>query len=341
VNVSNQLRTLLAISCGETGAADLLATIVLPGALAANDTAATTVPRATLATALCFTLFDRLLREVPDAARYVAAVRGKGRRVTFDHGALRTVCGTRMGSLPPGETALTRVLEPLGYVRAGIYPLERLRMTGRAYAHQDDTAGIPQFFVSEIHPERFSDAAQAACDAIFGTSHDPLPSWAKEALGKLAADRALPFGAAADLLPALVGCFDRQHAVPRLADYRTLLAESAEFAWIATEGNRFNHATDRVDDLDALVAELRAESYPMKDAIEISQAGSVRQTAFRAALVQREFRDETGAIVRVEVPGSFYEFIARDRIRENGVEQLDLRFDAANAQGIFKMTSAA
>ena len=41
----------------------------------------------------------------------------------------------------------------------------------------------------------------------------------------------------------------------------------------------------------------------------------------------------------LEVPGSFYEFIQREQ--EPGSPWLDLRFDAANATGIFKMTSAA
>jgi hypothetical protein len=43
--------------------------------------------------------------------------------------------------------------------------------------------------------------------------------------------------------------------------------------------------------------------------------------------------------VTLAVPGSFHEFISRDRhVDEAGVERLDLRFDSSNAQGIFKMT---
>jgi hypothetical protein len=43
------------------------------------------------------------------------------------------------------------------------------------------------------------------------------------------------------------------------------------------------------------------------------------------------------------VPGSFYEFIQRERLRDlvTGVPRLDLAFDSGNAQGIFKMTAAA
>jgi hypothetical protein len=114
-------------------------------------------------------------------------------------------------------------------------------------------------------------------------------------------------------------------------------------AWIATEGNAFNHATDRVPSLDALVAEQRRSGRPLKDTIETSRSGRVRQTAFRADRVEREFIDSDGTIVRRSVPGSFYEFIQRERMHDpvTGVSQLDLAFDSGNAQGIFKMTAAA
>ena len=114
-------------------------------------------------------------------------------------------------------------------------------------------------------------------------------------------------------------------------------------AWIATEGNAFNHATDRVRSLDAVVAEQRRLGRPLKDRIELSRAGRVRQTAFRADPVERELIDTTGIVIRRQVPGSFFEFIQRERIEDQvtGVSRLDLAFDTGNAQGIFKMTAAA
>ena len=130
------------------------------------------------------------------------------------------------------------------------------------------------------------------------------------------------------------------HDTPQLADYRLLLAESEEAAWIATEGSVFNHATDRVADVSVTANTQRALGRPIKDVVEISATGSVRQTAFRADPVVRAFRSEDG-LVEMTVPGSFYEFISRDLIeRPEGDASLDLRFDSSNAQGIFKMTRA-
>lgn len=296
------------------------------------------VPRAVVAQAMNMALFEDLLARVPDGASYVADRLAEAAPIVFDHGALRTVLGPKTGALPAGQAAFTRILEPLGYRMAGLYPLDRLGMTGRAYAHRDLPEAIAQFFVSELHPERFSPAFQAAVDRVVGNSKDPLDDAAKRRLARLAADGRLPFDEAAALVPALIACFDRQHGVPALADYQVLKAESAEMAWISTEGNAFNHATDRVADVEAVAAAQKALGRPTKDRVEVSASGRVRQTALRAVQVERPFRDADGRIVMHMVPGSFYEFISRDPLPEGG---LDLGFDSANAQGIFKMTAAA
>jgi hypothetical protein len=299
--------------------------------------------RAVIAQALNLLLFRDLLARVPTGARYVAECVSAGRQVVFDHGALRTVALGGMGQLPAGEAAVTRVLLPLGYKMGAVYPLDRLGMTGRSYTHSDFPEELPQFFVSELHPERFSPGFERAVARVTASSRDPLTESAKSALRELSDRNRLPFNQAATLLPTLLACFQRQHVNPAWSDYEILLAESAEMAWIATEGNVFNHATDRVPSLDALVAGQRRLGRPLKDTIETSRSGRVRQTAFRADPVERSFVDTNGLALRRTVPGSFYEFIQRDRLRDpvTGGSRLDLAFDSSNAQGIFKMTAAA
>jgi hypothetical protein len=257
-----------------------------------------------------------------------------------DHGAVRTVALEGMGKLPAGQEAITRILRPLGYALNGVYPLERLKMTGRSHAQADYPEDIAQFFLSEIHPERFSAEFQAAVQRVTSTSKDPLTPEAKSLLEKLESTGSLSIDESTKLLPVLVACFARQHAEPALADYEILLAESPEMAWISTEGNAFNHATDRVADVDQLAAEQKALGQPMKAAVETSQSGRVRQTAYLAARVQRKFRTPDGALIEKEVPGSFYEFITRLPLpAEDGEKKLDLSFDSSNAQAIFKMTA--
>jgi hypothetical protein len=242
------------------------------------------------------------------------------------------------GRLPGGRAAFARLLEPLGYTRTETYDLDRLSMTGHAYTHRDAPEAIPQYFVSELHVDRFDADFRAAVERVVGTSRDPLSSGARDTLARLAEDGALPHESALRLLPELAACFDRQHAPPRLADYRRLLEHSAEMAWIATEGNAFNHATDRVDDVFAVAEEQRRLGRPVKDAVEVSASGRVLQTAFRATTVERPFVDDAGQVVLMRVPGSFHEFITRRRADDG---RLDLAFDASNAQGIFGMTDAS
>jgi Domain of unknown function (DUF1338) len=333
------LHTLLGAACADR----LFQVLVVPAPLL--EEAGDRISRAGIAQALNMMLFEDLLERVPDARRYAEDRLRAGSTILHDHGAVRTVARTGMGSLPAGEEAITRILRPLGYARNGVYPLERLKMTGRSYAQAEYPEELAQFFISELHPERFSAEFQAAVDHVTASSVDPLATpndRAKSLLVQLETDRSLTLDEAAELLPILASCFRRQHDEPALADYEMLLRESPEMAWIATEGNAFNHATDRVPDVDQLAAEQKQLGRAMKATVETSQSGRVRQTAFLAARVERGFRDEDGTRITREVPGSFYEFITRLPLpAEEGKTALDLSFDSSNAQAIFKMTANA
>lgn len=298
--------------------------------------------RAMISLGLNVALFGDLLERVPTGRAYVDDCLASGRRVVFDHGALRTVAWEGMGSLPAGQEAITRVLLPLGYKMSAVYPLDRLGMTGRSYTHEDHPEDLPQFFVSELHPERFSPEFQSAVQGVTTSSVDCLTSADLQSLDMLQRHGQLDTRRAGLLIRSLLGCFRRQHATPTWRDYQTLLAESPEMAWISTEGNAFNHATDRVSSIDALVEEQRRTGRALKPTIESSRSGRVRQTAFRADSVVREFVQDDGSLVQHAVPGSFYEFIQRDFVYDpvTGSRRLDLAFDSNNAQGIFKMTAA-
>lgn len=342
MNNATHLWRLIRAIAGDRTASEILDTLQIERPLLVESSGEVT--RGVFAMALNALLFNDLLARVPTGAAYVADRRRAHQRITFDHGALRTIRFAQgpTGKLPAGIASFTRILEPLGYAQAGLYPLDKLRMTGHSLAHREFPTALPQFFVSELHVDRFSADFQAAAARVFGTSHDPLTSVAHAALDAFAEHGRCDFDAAAGGLREIVGAFRRCHETPSLLDYRTLLAESAEAAWMATEGCAFNHATDRVPDVNVTACEQRALSRPIKATVEVSTSGSVRQTAFKADPVLRTFRTEDGGTTTLTVPGSFYEFISRDMIvGPDGTRQLDLRFDSMNAQGIFKMTAAA
>lgn len=319
---------------GDAAGRDTLKLLELDAALL--DERAGPVSRAAFAMAMNVALFHDLMQRVPSGAAYVADMMASGRRILFDHGALRTIrfTGGPTGALPAGEEAFARIFLPLGYEMAAVYPLDRLRMTGRAYRHRDFPETIPQFFLSELHVDRFDEEFQAVAVRVFGGSRDPLSADAVTVLDRYAAGEPVSLEKAMAALPSILAAFDRQHEPPAWDDYQLLLSRSNEAAWIATEGNAFNHATDRVPDVAALAERLKREDRPMKDRLEISATGRVRQTAFRADKVERPFADGTMRMVS----GSFFEFISRDQ--DPQTERLDLAFDTGNATGIFAMTGA-
>ncbi|MDQ6616300.1 MAG: DUF1338 family protein [Actinomycetota bacterium] len=294
------------------------------------------VPRAVLAQALAVVLLNDLMGRVPSAAAYLEERRGRGEKVFLDHGAVRTVAGVSCGALPPGQESVTRVLAALGYEHRFTYDLARLGMTGRSWCHLDLPAAIPQYFVSELHADRFSPSFQDAAARVLGSSRDPLDASARSRLAALRSHSGLGDDDARALLPVLVACFARHHGPPALSDYQSLLAESEEMAWIATEGTAFNHATDRVDDVEAVAAAEREAGRPIKDTVEVSGSGRIRQTAHRAPLVTRWFGLSGVDSVSLQVPGSFFELITRLPVPDGSGP--DLAFDAANAQQIFSMT---
>src|ERR1700733_12451256 len=177
------LAALLAVALPESNVAGLVRLMNLPSVMA--KTTPGVVTRAELAQAMNMALFAGLLERVPTGRAYTDDLQHTNTRVQFDHGAL-----------PPGEAAFTRILKPLGFVLNGTYPLERIRMTGRSYMHLDAPDEIAQYFVSELHPERFSPEFQQAVTNVIGESVDPLTPQAVASLAELERDHSLPLTAA-------------------------------------------------------------------------------------------------------------------------------------------------
>ncbi|MGA2188860.1 MAG: DUF1338 family protein [Steroidobacteraceae bacterium] len=335
------LSKLLRSLAGDTGADDILATLQIDRTFLVESAGA--VSRAVFSMALNAILFHELLNRVPTGAAYVADRRRQRERIVFDHGALRTIrLGSRpTGALPAGAASFLRILEPLGYHVSGTYAFDARRMTGRGLTHREYPETLPQFFVSELHVERFSKEFQAAAERVFGASRDPLTISAHAALGEFAEHGRCEMKLAVPALKEIVGAFGRWHRTPALADYRVLLAESPEGAWIATEGSAFSHATERVSDVAMTACAQRSLGRPVRDTIETSASGSVRQTAFRPDPVKRSFRAEDGSDIEVTVAGSYYEFISRDVVPgSDGRRRMDLRFGNNATQGILKKTAA-
>jgi hypothetical protein len=336
----SHLSQLIRLIAGDKAADDMLNTLQIERTFLLESAGA--VSRGVFAMALNAVLFHDLLTRVPMAAAYVAERRRQGARIIFDHSALRTIrFASSTAAVPVGVECFGRILRPLGYHLAGTYPLDGLRMTGHGFAHREFPETLPQLFVSELQVERFSAEFQAAAERVFGNIRDPLTTASKAALAAFSGQGRCEMKLAAPALREIAAAFGRWREIPSLADYRTLLAESPEGAWLATEGSALNHAADRVQDVAMTACAQRSLGRPMRQTIEASASGTVRQTAFKPDPVRRTFRAEDGSEVEMTVPGSFYEFISRDLVAgSDGKQHLDLRFYHGSAQGTFKMTAS-
>jgi hypothetical protein len=216
-NTNSSLHKTLSQVIGAERAERLFQVLTIPQGIL--DESGDTISRAGIAQALNMLLFEDLLKRVPDAKAYADDCLREGRKVMHDHGAVRTVALFGMGEIPAGEAAITRILRPLGYGLNGTYPLERLKMTGRSHAQAEYPEELAQFFISELHVDRFSPDFRAAVARITSTSRDPLSPEAKSLLAELDENRSLPIDKAAKLLPSLAKVFERQHDEPTVADY--------------------------------------------------------------------------------------------------------------------------
>jgi hypothetical protein len=325
---------------GDKAAEDMLATLQIDRTFLLESLGA--VSRGVFAMALNTVLFHELLSRSPTAAAYVADRRRQRERITFDHGALRTIrFGARAtGALPPGVESFARLLQPLGYGVTGVYPLDELCMTGHGFTQREFPECLPQFFVSELRVDRFSKEFQAAAARVFGTSRDPLTAVGRTALAEFGEQGRCEMKLAVPALREIVAAFGRRHDTPALADYHTLLAESAECAWIATEGSALNHVTDRVADVAMTACAQRSLGRPVNAVIEKSATGSVSQTAFKPDPVRRPFRSADGSEVELTVSGSFYQFISRGLVTgSDGKRRLDLRFDTGTPKAVLRMAA--
>lgn len=333
VSTRTGLQALLSPCLGETRTGDLLRLFALPDIPRGPNGR---VSQELLALGLGALLFEQVMEGVPMGRAYAMERARSGAPLVFDHGGVRTVA-TSCSALPSGVESIGRILRCLGYCIVETYPLPALGMTGFAFRSRTAGEQLPQFFVSELYPDRFSPEFQQVVQRVLASSRDPLETEAKPMLDAIRVSGSLPLRQAQRLLPALLACFGRQHDEPEWDDYVRLREESQEMAWISTEGQTFNHATDRVEDVDAVCREQQLLHRPLKQAVAVSASGRVRQSAFRAATVSRLFRrgDRWEAH---SVPGSFWEFISRDSLPSG---ELDLAFDAGNATEIFDMTTAS
>jgi hypothetical protein len=279
-------------------------------------------------------LMGRYRERVPDVNAILEAMARKGliktpADIENDHIAFRS-----LGVPHLGIASLEKVFLHLGYTRRDPYffPAKKLN----AYWYAPPESHFPRIFLSELRVKELTEDAQEIIrNYTDRVQADPVDSLNLNE-------------------PSEIDHFLHTSAwpVPKLADYKSLAAESEYAAWAIYNRYYLNHFTISVQNLPAgynTVAEfnqfLEAEGFRLNDSggkIKVSPDGGLLQSSTVAQLVEAWFAGGE----RVEIPGSYVEFAERKvlpQFQHLPVSQVRREhrregFEAGNADKIFEST---
>lgn len=296
----------------------------------------------TVVTGLLDRLWDHYCGRVEYARQYRDLVLARGGRVVNDHIAFRTF-NAPTGELPPGITALSRMLEPLGYTSAGEYEFPDKYLNARHFEHADPL--LPKVFVSQLDVARLPEDAAQAIRQVVGAAVDRLDSATLTTLqqaGSISAEEQ------AALIQRL---FEYVTTRPWPAPPRQTVLEvnkaSQYAAWTLLHGNDVNHFTAYINeqqvpewpDLEATVEGLRSAGIPLKPEIEGDPGSKLRQTATQAVEEDAEVTEDDGKPARLRWSYAYYELAERGEV--TGPDGRSRRFNGflgPQATNLFEMT---
>lgn len=281
-------------------------------------------------------LMRRYSERVPDVQRIINAMIDEGiiassDDIENDHIAFRT-----MGVPHLGLASFEKIFLHYGYEKRDPYNFAEKKLSAYWYAPPADGRNLPRIFASELRVHELSEQAQQ----IIHSYTDAVTSDPVDALN-------LDDAAAVDQF-----LHQSLWALPTLADYQTLLAESEYAAWVIYNRYYLNHFTISVHNLkpgyntiDAFVKFLEERGLRLNSAggvIKISPDGGLRQASTVAQMTDAVFAGGDTA----RIAGSYVEFAERrvlpqfadlpaDQI---GRAQRRDGFEAANADKIFEST---
>ena len=284
-------------------------------------------------------LMRRYSERVPDVQRIISAMVDEGiitspDDIENDHIAFRT-----MGVPHLGLASFEKIFLHYGYEKRDPYNFAEKKLSAYWYAPPADGRNLPRIFASELRVQELSERAQQ----IIRSYTDAVTSDPVDALD-------LDDVAAVDQF-----LHQSLWALPTLADYQTLLAESEYAAWVIYNRYYLNHFTISVHNLkpgyntiDAFVRFLDERGLRLNSAggvIKVSPDGGLRQASTVAQLTDAVFAGGDTA----RIAGSYVEFAERrvlpqfadlpaDQI---GRAQRRDGFEAANADKIFESTFTA
>ena len=286
-------------------------------------------------------LWNRYIKRVSYANKYVELVTQKGGTVVNDHIALRTF-NTHTGEQPGGIRAIKHILNCLEYKPVEKYNFSKKKLNAVHFEHPDEK--FPKIFVSQLEVELLPDWAQNIINKTVKETPYILSDNSIELLQKVKEEGELPTEAAELLVADLVQYFRRPWGIPQKEDVLKINDVSQYAAWVLLHGNSVNHFTAFINhqnvaewpDLETTCKALADAGVPMKEQIEGEKGSKLQQSATKAVKEGVEVKGEYG-IEKITWTYAYYE-LAQRGFEENGSKKLFSGFLGEQSAHLFDMT---
>ncbi len=261
-------------------------------------------------------LWDQYLKRVSYAELYSGLIDRMGGRIIHDHIAFRTL-NIHTGEQPEGISAISHIIKILGYNKAGVYKIPRMRISACHFEHPDPL--FPKIFVSELEVNEFPEWFSELVHELVVETPYLLSDQGIELLNLLKQEGELPVEAAEILLGELAGYFSRPWDIISKESLLKINDVSQYAAWTLLFGNSVSHFAASVNhqnvpewaDIESTFTGLKIAGVPMKDGIEGERGSKLRQAATLPVKEEVQVLDEEGDMEEMDWPYSYLELTER------------------------------
>lgn len=289
-------------------------------------------------------LWTAYKQRVSYAATYNKLVLEHGGQMTNDHMAFRTL-NTPQGQ-PSGINAISRIIIPLGYYKAGEYVFKEKMLYAEHFLHVDPKQ--PKIFISQLQVDQLPDNCQQLMKEAVSGSQDPLSDHTLQQLKILEATETLKDNEAEIVINDICNALSRPWEPPLRSTVETINTVSQYGAWTLLHGNSVNHFTAYIneqqvpewkDDLEVTMQALKEAGVPIKSAIEGGRGTKLRQSSTEAVHELCPVREADNSLGEIDWTYAYYELLERHEVEdEQGKKQLFTGFLGDQATNLFDMT---
>ncbi|MBB6005004.1 DUF1338 domain-containing protein [Arcicella rosea] len=298
----------------------------------------------TITKSLMEKLWEGYCQRVKYAKQYADLVLSKGGNIVNDHCAFRTF-NTLTGKQPAGISAISEILEAMGYEKISPYSFPSKHLNSFHYQHPTNI-NFPKFFVTQLEVTELSEATQDLINEAVKDAPDLLAGEARQLLASLKHNKELISAEADRLVEALVKYFARTWSPVKKETILAVNQESQFAAWTLLHGNSVNHFTAYInyqnvpewDGIEGTMAALEGIGVPIKPAIEGEKGSKLRQSSTQAIDEDCPVIEVDGSLGTLSWSYAYYELAERGYLETDGKKVWFDGFLGEQATNLFEMT---